>query len=83
MKEKNKFSHLTLKELQTKQKQLNGAAIGLSIVMVIALIILVGLIIKKENYTLLTFVFLIPVTLLPSFINLSQLNNEIKSRDFK
>lgn len=83
MKKKNALAELTLEELQTKQKKLNGVVIGLGIVMAAALITLIYTVTKTKNYTLLILVFVLPITLLPTLIYLNQLSTEIKSRNSK
>lgn len=80
MKENEKLKELTLDELQAKYKTAKAAVIGVGIVMLGAIITLIYLAIKSKNYTQLTFIFVLPITLVPVFISLSQLNTEIKSR---
>lgn len=80
MKENNNLAELTLEELQIKQKKAKAAVIGLSIVMVVALITLIYLAIKSKNYVLLAIAGGSGLTLLPSFIVLKQIETEIKSR---
>lgn len=80
MKEKNNLAELTLEELLIKQKKAKAAVIGLSIVMAVALITLIYLAIKSKNYVLLAVAGGSGLTLLPSFIVLKQIDNEIKSR---
>ncbi len=81
--EKNKLSDLTLAELYEKKKKITGVTIGLGIVMVVSCSILLYLIFKNKNFTLLAVVPGCLMTLLPGVIYLSQLNTEIKSRQPK
>jgi len=80
MKESKKLPELTLEELIKKKNQIKGAAMGLGIVMVIAVIALVVLAMRTENYALITISLGGAVAFLPIFISLSQINTEIKSR---
>ncbi|MEY4541483.1 MAG: hypothetical protein RLZZ306_3240 [Bacteroidota bacterium] len=81
MKENDKLKELTLEELQAKYKQAKAVVIGVSIVMIIAIISLIYLAVKSKNYTKLTFIFVLPITLMPVFISLGQLKTEIKLRN--
>lgn len=81
--EKNKLSALTLEELYEKRKKLKGLAVGIGVGMVIICSFLLYLIFKTKNYVLLAVVPGCLMTLLPSFIVLSQLNAEIKLRESK
>ena len=81
MKAKNNLSGFTLEELQEKQKKTKGVIFGVVIVMLISLSYVAYVSINDENYALLILVFTLPITLLPIFIHLSQLNSEIKSRN--
>jgi CDP-diglyceride synthetase len=83
MAQNKKLTELTLEELIAKQKTLKGAFIGLGIVMLIACIALIYLALKSNNLTLIVIAICCSITLLPSFIALSQINNEIKSRNSK
>ena len=77
----NKLSNLSLEELQTKQKKLQGAVIGLGIVLVAACIALIYLAIVGNNYSLIAVTIGCSITMLPSIIVLHQLKTEIKKRD--
>ncbi|MCQ9636259.1 hypothetical protein MP478_22105 [Chryseobacterium sp. WG14] len=79
----NKLSHLSLEELQTKRKILQNITIGFGIVILIAFAILLFLSVKSKNPVLIAAGVGSLITLLPSFINLGQINNEIKSRSSK
>jgi lipid-A-disaccharide synthase-like uncharacterized protein len=81
MKKNDKLKELTLEELQTKYNKEKGAVIGLGIAMLGALVMLIYFVIKNKNYSFLTFIFVLPMTLLPVFISLGQLKTEIKSRN--
>ncbi|SHF70251.1 hypothetical protein [Pedobacter caeni] len=77
---KNQLSELTLDELYKKKKTLQGATIGLGIVMVIAFSILLYLVFKSRNFVLITVIPAGLISLIPGIIGLSQVNSEIKSR---
>ena len=77
MSKSKKLTDLTLEELIKKKNQIKGAAIGLGIVMIIAVITLVVLAFKTQNYGLITIGLGCAVAFLPIFISLSQ----IKSRN--
>jgi CDP-diglyceride synthetase len=79
----NKLSELTIEELNAKKKTLKAAAIGLGIVMLVACLALVYLALKSNNYALIVIAICCSITLLPSFIALSLINKEIKSRNSK
>ncbi|KQC00711.1 hypothetical protein [Pedobacter sp. Hv1] len=81
--EKNKLSTLTLEELYEKRKKLKSTSMGIGIGMVVICSVLLYLIFKTKNFVLLAVVPGCLMTLLPSFIVLSQLNTEIKSRESK
>lgn len=76
----NKLSNLTIEELLVRKKKIRSAFIGLGIVMILAISILIYLISKSNNYTLLPLVFSFPLTFLPIFVSLNQIKTEIKSR---
>ena len=76
----NKLSSLTIEELLLKKKKIKSALIGLGIVMVLAISTLIYLVSKSNNFALLPIVFSCPLTILPIFISLNQINIEIKSR---
>jgi hypothetical protein len=77
---KNQLSELTLEELYKKKKTLQGATIGLGIVMVIAFSILLYLVFKSRNFALITIIPAGLISLIPGIIGLVQVNSEIKSR---
>lgn len=77
---KNKFADLSLEELQAKQANAKKVVMVLGIVMLAINLLLLLLIFKTKLYSLLAVVIGSMTTLLPSFINLTQLNHEIKSR---
>lgn len=79
----NKLSELTLEELQEKEKKMKGAVIGLGIVMAMACFALFYLAVKNRNYSLITVGIGSSITLLPTFMALNQISNEIKSRNSK
>lgn len=78
--EKKKLTDLTFEELQIRQKNAKNVFIGLASAVILVNAVLVFLIFKSELYSLFAVVIGSMTTLLPSFINLTQLNQEIKSR---
>lgn len=78
--EKNKFADLSLEELQAKQANAKKVVTGLGIVMLAVNLLLLVMIFVTKLYALLAVVIGSMTTLLPSFINLKQINEEIKSR---
>ena len=79
----DKLNELSIEQLQAKKKTLKNAAIGMGIVMLIACSVLFYLSIKSKNFALITVAIACLLTLLPSFIGISQIKAEIKSRDSK
>ena len=77
---KNQLSELTLDELYKKKKTLQGATIGLGIVMLIAFSILLYLVFKNRNFALITIIPAGLISLIPGIIGLAQVNSEIKLR---
>ena len=80
MKQNNKLSELPLEALLVKQQKLKGAVIGIAIVMLMTCITLIYLAVTTKSYGLSTISICCLITLLPSFMALSQLNTEIKSQ---
>ena len=82
MKQQKQLSELTLEELQKKKKQSFGILVGLGIVWIVVWIIMIVIFLKspKTNIATLLPCFILPLTLLPIFINYSNLIKEIKSR---
>jgi len=82
---KNMYEELTDKQLRKKKNLVKGASIGLSIVYFLAITILIYLWSehKLKNNSIGSFipVFVLPITLLPLFINFKLINQEIKSRN--
>ncbi|SMC65260.1 hypothetical protein [Moheibacter sediminis] len=78
--EKNKFADLSLEELQAKRINAKKVFIVLGCVMGVINLLLVFMIFKTKLYSLFAVVVGSIMTLLPTFINLTQLNEEIKSR---
>ncbi|MDF2551165.1 MAG: hypothetical protein K0R36_1110 [Chryseobacterium sp.] len=79
----NKLSDLSSEQLASKKKTMTGAIIGLSIVLFIACSILFYLAVTDKNITLIPIAICCLLTLLPSFIGMSQINAEIRSRKSK
>ena len=82
-KKDKKLTDLTLEELQERYKKSKGSAIGISIVMVIAVIALIYLSLETKNYALIAVAISCSITLLPMFMSLNQIATEIKSRNSK
>ena len=83
-KKKNPFSTLSITELQAKKKMLTGIVYGLGIVMLAACSILIYLALTQEKSSYLIAIACgAGLTFLPTLINFSLLNNEIKSRSSK
>ncbi|WP_306353118.1 hypothetical protein [Flavobacterium sp. '19STA2R22 D10 B1'] len=80
---KNKLSELTIEELNNQKKTLKGILIGMSIVMLILISVFIYLIVKKQNFTLIALAPVFLFSFLPSIIQLSQINTEIKLRNSK
>ena len=81
MKRKNPFSELSIEELDAKKKMLRGIVYGFGIVMLTAFCILIYLALTKEkSLYLIAIAFGCTLTFLPTLINFSLLNSEIKSR---
>ncbi|WP_313807817.1 hypothetical protein [Flavobacterium sp.] len=83
----NSLANLTDEMLLKRRNLIKGALIGFGIVFTIAIGILIYLFISKgfKNTSIATLipVFMMPVTLLPLFINFALLNKELKSRNLK
>lgn len=77
----NRLEEVSTTELLNKKKKIAGAAIGLGIVSLIAVIVLCYLAITKKNYVLLTLLGGIFIPFLPIFISLKQVDQEIKLRN--
>ena len=79
----NKLENLTSQQLASKKKALTGALIGLGLVLIIACSILLYLVIKNKDFTLIPIAIGSLMTIIPCFIGISQVNTEIKSRKSK
>ncbi|WP_316743125.1 hypothetical protein [Pedobacter antarcticus] len=80
---KNQLSELTLEELNKQKKSTSGVLIGTLVVMVILSGVIFYLSITKHNTSLLTFIPIFLLSMLPGIIKLSQVNSEIKSRSLQ
>lgn len=78
----NKLSDLSLEEIQTKKKKLQGVVIGLGIVLLVACATLIYLAFQNKNYSLIPIAIACLLTMVPSIIVLGQCIKEIKSRSF-
>jgi hypothetical protein len=77
----NQLTEITTDELRSKRKKIAGAAIGLGIVSILALIIIFYVAITKKNYALLVLTGAIMIPFLPIFIYLKQVEKEINVRN--
>jgi hypothetical protein len=77
----NQLTEITTDELLSKRKKIAGAAIGLGIVSILALIIIFYVAITKRNYALLALIGGIMIPFLPIFIYLKQVEKEINVRN--
>lgn len=80
MKKKKPLNELSLDELHQKKKVLLGAAIGLGIVMLVAVIVLVYVAIRAKQPAFIAISLCGLVNFLPIYSNLQKLNTEIKNR---
>jgi hypothetical protein len=82
---KNTFEELTNEKLIKRRDLLKGASIGLGIVFILAITIIIYLMsaegFKNVSIATLIPIFTLPIAFVPLLINLSLLNNEIKSRN--
>lgn len=81
----NKLTALSDEKLLKNRNVLKGAAIGLGIVFLIAVVVIIYLLATKgfKSIPIATLipVFIMPTTFAPLFINLSSMNKEIKARN--
>lgn len=80
---KNQLSELTLEELNKQKKSTSGILIGTLVVMLILSGVIFYLSITKHNTSLITFIPIFMLSMLPGIIKLSQVNSEIKSRSLQ
>ena len=80
MANKNTFANLTLEELQEKRRKAKAVAIGMGIVMLLAITYLIYTAVTTKNYAFIAIAAGCSVTFLPVIISLNQMNTEIKSR---
>jgi len=84
---KNIYHELTKEELIKKRTLFKAVSIGFAVIFALAIAIIIYLLNAKgfKNFSIATLVpiFTLPVTFVPLLVNLSLLNKEIKSRDFK
>ena len=80
MKQSDDLKNLSVEELHEKKKKLKGMIIGIAIPMALAFIALIYLAVKNKNYALIAVAIGCSITLLPGFIVLNGINNEIKNR---
>lgn len=81
MKKTAELSALSLEELIEKKKKLKSIYIGISIPMVLACTALIYFAIKSKNYALIAVAMGCSITLMPAFIEMASVNNEIKKRN--
>jgi hypothetical protein len=84
MKKETSVTAIPVEELYKKKKGLQGALIGLGVVLLIASVIIFYLAFTSDMPKVL---IMVPIcsslTLLPAFISLSQINAELKNRKAK
>lgn len=78
-----KFKELTLEQLYAPKKKVQGITIGIAILLLIAFCILFYLAVSTKKFALLTPAIGSFITLLPTLIVLTQINQEIKSRNLQ
>jgi len=79
----NKLSELSLEELESKKKMILNATIEFGFVIFIACCSLFYFEITSKNFALIAVAICSFMSLMTSFINIRQLNVEIKSRKSK
>lgn len=79
----NKLSELSLEELASKKKKIQGVAIGISAVMLVACSVLFYFAVITGNFALIAVAFGSFFILMPTLMNINQINTEIKSRKSK
>lgn len=84
MKKVTPLTELAIEELYKRKQSVQGALIGLALVMLAAFVILLYLVVTAKTPKVLA---AIPIScvlaLLPAFISLGQINTEIKKRNSK
>jgi hypothetical protein len=80
MKKADDLSNLSIEQLLEKKKKLKSMCIGIAIPMVIACLTLLYLAIKTKNYALIAVAMASSITMLPGFISIGAIDNEIKKR---
>lgn len=84
MKKEASIVAIPIDELYKKKKSLQGALIGLGLVLFVAAAIIIYLAFSSNMPKVLIIVpFCSSLTLLPIFISLSQINTELKNRNTK
>lgn len=83
MKKENKLSELSLEELASKKKKIQGVAIGISAVMLVACCVLFYFALITGNFALIAVALGSFFILMPTLMNINQINTEIKSRKSK
>ncbi|NHM01412.1 hypothetical protein [Flavobacterium difficile] len=81
---KNIYSDLTDEQLLKKRNFFKGISIAFALIFIVAISILLYLFVTKgfKNSSIVTLlpIFMLPITLMPLFINFSLIHKEIKSR---
>jgi len=84
MKKVTPLTELAIEELYKRKQSVQGALIGLALVMLAAFVILLYLVVTAKTPKVLAAIPLSCVlALLPAFISLGQINTEIKKRNSK
>jgi membrane protein YdbS with pleckstrin-like domain len=76
-----KFKELTLEQLYTQKKKLQSITIALAILLLIAFCVLLYFVLSTKKFVLIVPAISSFMTLLPTLIILTQINQEIKQRN--
>jgi len=84
MKKRVSIAELSVQELHKKKQGLQGALLGLSLVMLAAVVIIFYLVFSSKAPKVLVIVpITCALTFIPAFISMGQINTEIKNRESK
>ncbi|WP_345953245.1 hypothetical protein [Mucilaginibacter sp. PAMB04168] len=78
---KKDLSLLTITELSERKKKLTTVYITLGIFMALAVVYLIYVAVTTKNYAFIAVGLGCSITLLPGFVSLTEINNEIKKRN--
>jgi len=80
MKKNDDLKNLSIDELTEKKRKLKGMLLGIAIPMILACFALFYTAIKTKNYALIAVASGCSITLLPAFVSITAIENEIKKR---